>query len=109
MTSYDLILHLVEQRAFSENTFGPGARDNGILDHIEKELKEVRANPKDLYEWIDLVMLSLDGAWRAGFTPEEIAHALWHKLEINKKRRWPDWRAVPQGSAIEHDRTEDTR
>lgn len=102
----NLIEHLKKQAEFSLNTFGPGPRVKGVTDHIEKELKEVRENPTDLFEWIDLVMLSLDGAWRAGFSPEEIAQALSTKLEKNMLRKWPDWRTAPPDTAIEHIRAE---
>ena len=102
LTSYDLVKHLYRQRSFSIKAFGPGARVGGVTDHIEKELREVRANPADLMEWIDLVMLAFDGAWRQGFTPEEIAAAFEAKLSQNEARRWPDWRTAPPDKAIEH-------
>ena len=64
---FDLVAHLYRQRAFSRATFGPGARTKGVLDHIRKEITEVERAPHDLSEWVDLILLSLDGAWRAGF------------------------------------------
>jgi hypothetical protein len=103
--SLDLIHHLHRQRAFSERTFGPGPRLAGILDHLRKELREVEANPADISEWIDLVLLAFDGAWRQGFTPEQIAAALTAKQIKNEARTWPDWRTIPDGKAIEHDRS----
>ncbi len=101
----DLISHLNKQRDFSLNTFGPGARVEGVTDHIEKELSEVRQNPNDIFEWIDIAMLALDGAWRAGFSSEEIAKALEAKLEKNMQRTWPDWRTADPNKAIEHTRS----
>src|SRR4051812_41518412 len=80
---YDLVAHLERQRAFSERTFGPGVRTDGVCDHIRKELTEIAASPHDLSEWIDVVLLALDGAWRAGFTPLEIAQALAAKQAKN--------------------------
>jgi hypothetical protein len=62
MTKYDLIRHLYRQKDFSERTFGPGERAEGIIDHIGMELKEVLKSPRDLEEWIDIVLLALDGA-----------------------------------------------
>ncbi|WP_231753038.1 dATP/dGTP pyrophosphohydrolase domain-containing protein [Burkholderia sp. TSV86] len=64
--AFDFLAYLQRQREFSERTFGPGARTAGVCDHIRKELKEIEANPGDLTEWIDVVILALDGAWRAG-------------------------------------------
>ena len=98
----DLVAHLRRQQAFSERTFGPGPRTRGVLDHIAKELAEIAEHPDDLEEWIDVVLLALDGAWRAGYTPEAIAAALTAKQAKNEERVWPDWRTAPPGQAIEH-------
>jgi hypothetical protein len=99
---FDLVAHIERQRLFSERTFGPGARTAGVCDHIRKELKEIEAAPADLEEWIDVVMLALDGAWRTGTTSSAIAEALATKLAKNEARTWPDWRTAPEGKAIEH-------
>lgn len=100
--TFDLIQHLWRQRQFSFDTFGPGQRTAGVVDHIEKELREIRARPGDLEEWVDVVLLALDGAWRAGHSPEEIADAIAAKQAKNEAREWPDWRTQPEGKAIEH-------
>ena len=100
----NLIKHLHRQRAWSEKTFGPGPRVQGVLDHIRKELVEIQKNPGDIYEWIDVVLLALDGAWRAGYSPDEIAFALAMKQEINEAREWPDWKTTDPNRAIEHQR-----
>lgn len=102
---FDLVTHLHRQKVFSLKTFGPGIRTEGVVDHIRKELTEILACPDDLMEWIDVVMLGLDGAWRSGATPEQITAALAAKLAKNEARAWPDWRTMPVGKAIEHDRT----
>lgn len=102
----DLVAHLRRQSAWSEKTFGPGSRVAGLIDHIGKELDEIRKAPADLSEWIDVVILALDGAWRSGHTPEQIVAALVAKQAKNEARTWPDWRTVPEGKAIEHVRDE---
>lgn len=99
---FDLVAHLHRQRVFSDSTFGPGKRTAGVLDHIRKELTEIEASPGDLTEWVDVVLLALDGAWRAGFEPEQIAQAIAAKQERNESRKWPDWRTAEPGKAIEH-------
>lgn len=104
MERFDLIAHLHRQRAWSAETFGPGPRPEGVIDHIRMELDEITANPGDIEEWIDVVLLALDGAWRAGFSPEQIAAALMAKQLKNERREWPDWRTAPVGKAIEHHR-----
>jgi hypothetical protein len=96
--------HLERQRSWSTNTFGPGARIQGVLDHIRKELVEVEANPSDLSEWADVLILAFDGAWRAGGEPQEIIDAVIAKQTRNEGRTWPDWRTQPLDKAIEHDR-----
>lgn len=98
----DLIAHLRRQRAWSETTFGPGARHRMCTDHIRKELVEIESAPHDLEEWIDVAMLALDGAWRAGHSPEAIADMLLMKLDKCQDREWPDWRTHPADQPIEH-------
>lgn len=99
--------HLERQRTWSRETFGPGARTNGVLDHIGKELDEIRADPADLKEWVDVIILAFDGAWRAGWEPQEIIDAIIAKQTRNEGRAWPDWRTMSEDQAIEHDRTLD--
>jgi hypothetical protein len=101
---FDFLAHLQRQREFSERTFGPGARTLGVVAHIRKELLEIEAKPDDLEEWIDVVILALDGAWRAGASPREIVEALEAKQTKNESRTWPDWRTVGADRPIEHDR-----
>lgn len=100
--SFDLIGHLHGQRQFSLKTFGPGPRTKGVVDHIRKELAEIEANPSDVTEWVDVILLALDGAWRAGHEPEQIAAAIKAKQAKNEARQWPDWRTADPNKAIEH-------
>jgi hypothetical protein len=76
-----------------------------VVQHIRKELTEIEAQPTDLSEWIDVAILALDGAWRAGHSPEDIIAALVAKQAKNEARAWPDWRERSEDVAIEHDRT----
>lgn len=98
----DLNHYIGQQKYWSQTTFGPGQRTKGVLEHIRKELKEIEAAPTDLNEWIDVVILALDGAWRAGYNPDEICEALKAKAAKNHSREWPDWRTMSQDQAIEH-------
>lgn len=99
---YDLVSHLKRQRAFSRATFGPGHRTAGVIDHITSELAEISADPLDIFEWVDVILLALDGAWRTGFTPQQIAAALEAKQARNEERDWPDWRTADPDKAITH-------
>ncbi|MDQ7734673.1 DUF550 domain-containing protein [Halomonas sp. SpR1] len=90
------------QMEFSSERFGPGARLKGIIDHIRKELIEVEQSGGELEEWVDVVLLALDGAWRAGNNPYQVAGAVHQKIEKNIKRSWPDWLKADTDKAIEH-------
>ena len=104
-SAFDFMRHLHRQREWSARTFGPGPRTDGVCDHIRKELAEIQADPSDVTEWIDVAILALDGAWRAGATPKEIIETLVAKQTRNEGRKWPDWRTAPTDRAIEHDRS----
>lgn len=108
---FDLVSHLHRQIEFSERTFGPGERTDGVCDHIRKELREVQDDAArglpTLAEWVDVIILAFDGAWRSGATPEQITQAIVAKQSKNEGRKWPDWRTADPTKAIEHDRTAD--
>ena len=82
---------MVDQIKWSSRTFGPSPRTEGILKHIAKELEEVRADPWDLSEWLDIVILGLDGYWRHGGLARTIMRDLNAKAAINRGRTY----AVP--------------
>lgn len=111
----DLKQHLLRQMAFSHATFGPGERTAGVIDHIRKELVEVETANGDSSEWVDVVILALDGLTRRlAFcngdrnNPESVAEMacgmIRGKQARNEARTWPDWRTADPNKAIEHDR-----
>jgi len=100
--SFNFHQHLLEQRAWSEKTFGPGYLCKGFIDHVRKELVEIEQDPNDLEEWIDVVILALDACWRIGASPSQIIGALQDKTAKNRARKWPDWRTRTNDKAIEH-------
>lgn len=99
---FDFVKHIRRQRSFSERTFGSGVRTKAIIAHIQKELKEIEETPHRLEEWVDVMLLAFDGAWRAGYTPEGIAWMIHEKQTKNEARKWPDWRTAPPDQPIEH-------
>jgi len=118
----DLRTHLIRQIVFSRATFGPGERRQGVIDHIRKELVEIEnaeSQRERVGEWVDVVILGLDGLWRAidalkgldNHDGDADAIALTAVVEIVKKqrrneaRKWPDWRTADPNKAIEHVRT----
>lgn len=120
----DFESHLTRQIAFSRGAFGPGQRTAGVIDHIRKELVEVESATTDderAKEWVDVVILALDGLWRAtqAVKDREYAELAWEppyadeiactvvgaivdKQNRNERRDWPDWRTAPADKAIEH-------
>ena len=86
---FNLAYYINRQREWSKKTFGPGKRTMGISKHIQYELLEVQAEPNNPREWIDIVILALDGAWRAGAEPDVITELLKEKQKINFNREFP--------------------
>ena len=95
------------QIEWSRETFGPALRTKGVLDHIRKELGEIEQEPHDLSEWVDVVILAMDGFWRHGGKAADLLPALLAKQKKNMARTWPDWRTMGEDRAIEHDRSKD--
>jgi len=121
------VSHLTRQIAVSRALFGPGARTKAVLDHIRKEIEEVEAARSEskvdeefsprAEEWVDLVILSVDGLTRqlwdefpdadADVIAEMAVEMIAGKQGRNEKRSWPDWRKADPDKAIEHDRSEE--
>lgn len=98
----DIVAYMKAHLEWSLKTFGTGHRTEGLLRHIEKEIAEVRSDPLNVFEWVDIVILSLDGALRAGASPEMIRDALWAKQRVNMNRVYPK---VAQDEPSEHVRS----
>ena len=81
--------YLARQIEWSTRTFGGGKRTGGITKHIQKECAEVCASPNDLLEWVDIIILAMDGFWRAGGTPEQVMEKLNEKQRVNFTRSYP--------------------
>lgn len=92
------------QKDWSIVTFGEGKQTEKICKHISKELDEIRNAPDDLIEWVDVIILAFDGAWRAGYTPVQIINAMIQKQAKNFERKWI---AGKDDEPFEHDRTLD--
>lgn len=79
---------LAAKREWSLEQFGEGLRTDEILRHVLKEVEEIRAEPTDLVESVDLALLAMDLFWRGGGKPEEFLTMLWAKFRINVGRKW---------------------
>ena len=93
-----------------------------MIDHIRKELKEIEEVNADASEWVDVVLLALDGLSRRlryvngigqgkESDPRDVAAVICQMIEgkqtRNEMRDWPDWRTADPNKAIEHDRSKD--
>lgn len=107
LTLSDALVNFFDQRSqWSERSFGPRDRYGGgtrVVKHIRKELKEIEAKPDDLEEWIDIILLAMDGAWRsAGADGKAFVEKLHEKQMVNFHRTWPDWRTLAPDQVAEH-------
>jgi hypothetical protein len=113
MNDLNMKHHLIRQMVFSKATFGPGARTAGVIDHIRKELVEVERSNGSSAEWVDVVILALDGLtrqiWSASNYTQTVDLAadiamnmLVGKQSRNELRDWPNWRTADPNKAIEH-------
>lgn len=98
--------YLTAQMDWSRRAFGDRSSAIGLTKHIEKECAEVRANPRDLTEWVDIIILALDGYWRHGGTPDTIVPDLTAKQAKNFAREWPVNENPDEPN--EHDRSGET-
>lgn len=104
--------HIQRQIAFSSATFGPGRRQKGVTEHIQKELVEMEESGGSSAEWVDVAILALDGLWRASRAEHPnvsnltiamfVVSQILEKQDKNERRDWPDWRTASPDKAIEH-------
>lgn len=92
--------YLRRQEEWSRRTFGPSNRTIGIVKHIQKELQEILAQPHDLEEWIDLMILALEGYWQNDGQPEHLMAYLQAKQDKNFARKWP--KVISRDLPMEH-------
>lgn len=78
-----------EHAEWSDATFG-NVGPVGPLKHLSKEALEAAADPDDPLEWADMQFLLWDAQRRMGLSDGFITRAMIEKLEINKKRQWPE-------------------
>jgi hypothetical protein len=104
--------YLIRKIQWSIKTFGQGKRTNGVLQHISREIEEVKGSNGSAKEWVDLVILSLDGLCRElvynkpGMSEVAASNAaitlLMEKQLENEAREWPPVDEANQDVAIAH-------
>jgi hypothetical protein len=97
---FNLRVYFRRHVEWSRKTFGEGRRTIGLTKHIEKECAEIRRAPDDLEEWADVIILGIDGFWRAGGTADDLDRILQEKQVKNVTRTWPT--GVDENTPIEH-------
>lgn len=98
-------LNFVERKMEHSTKTWPNQSLLGVLAHVRKECDEIECEPLDSEEWVDLILLGIDGACRSGLTPEGLIWTLQHKLDINLSREWPE--PPSPDSPGEHNRSVD--
>ncbi len=88
------------QKDWATKTFGEGDHALGLTEHIQKEIKEIKENPFDVEEWIDVIILAMEGAWRTGASVSEVSDVFKMKMRKNERRLWPT--ENDPNKAIEH-------
>ncbi|MCX7063085.1 MAG: DUF550 domain-containing protein [Proteobacteria bacterium] len=85
---------------WSDATFGDCTKRNhlGPLEHLKDEADEAAANPGDVEEFADCLMLTLDAARRAGHPLDALLSAYAAKLDKNMERKWDVDASKPNGA-----------
>src|SRR5690242_11478653 len=60
----DFLDYVIRHQYWSLKTFGPHRDTDAtrLVTHIRKELNEIERHPQDCEEWIDVIILAIDGA-----------------------------------------------
>lgn len=94
MDRFDFKTFVEKKMAHSYATW-PEQSLKGVLAHARKECDEIEQeinNPDglvDASEWVDLLLLSIDGAIRSGLSSSDLIRELERKHQINTLRKWP--------------------
>lgn len=90
------LYHYIRQhKEWSKQAFGEYNYLEGLLKHIEKKVNEVRVEAAAgnrsavLEELVDIIILTIDTAWREDFLPDEIVAALLDKQNISRLKTYP--------------------
>lgn len=84
--------YLVRHLEWGWATFGTpqdGRGPLGPLDHALKEVEEIQANPTDIVEWVDAIILTIDGYFRAGGDAEVLKLERIAYLASVEYQSWP--------------------
>jgi hypothetical protein len=98
----DFIEFCVRHKLWSRQVAGEGLRTEALTRHIEKECAELRANPDDRMEAVDIIILGMELYFRQPFTSTpRLVQDLLLKMGKIERRNWPK---VAEGQPMEHQR-----
>ena len=83
---------------WQDRTF-PGGGTEGRMNHAAEELDEIKAEPGDVEEYADVLILLMGQAKKFGITASELILAARHKHGINREREWGD---VRENGVVHH-------
>lgn len=124
-------LHRIYEKhcSWSRKTFGPieGREISGVLEHIRRELDEVkeasermakeyskppgslagtvernRARGEFVSEVADILILGMELANLMDISPTQLCATLTNKQDVNESRKWPSIEDQEPGKPIEH-------
>ena len=79
-----------KHKEWSLNQFGKKDSPLGPINHMGKEVEELKKDPQDAMEYADILILLMDAWLTIGKGPEELLDAVNEKIDINRARVWPD-------------------
>lgn len=69
---------------------------------LKNEICNLSNTVDNEYRWAFIARKIIINAEINGITNDLLIESAFSKLEINKSRKWPDWRTVDENKAIEH-------
>ena len=85
----DYLLRHIEWGWHTFGTPADGRGPLGPLDHALKEVEEIAADPTDIVEWIDAIILTIDGYFRADGEAEVLKLERVAYLASVEYQSWP--------------------
>ena len=74
---------------WAKNTF-PRSKTENHLNHLLKEVQELKEDSRDILEYADCLIILLHVARSNGITVDMLNDAVKIKMDINKKRNWTE-------------------
>ena len=81
--------------AFQRRKF-PKQPADAKLAHCHREITELRADPNDISEWADVLILFLGAAACQCISSEDLIRAAHAKMDVNECRKWGE----PDGEGV---------